>query len=297
VAGWVRQASNSQAIPGAQVCVLSSSQCATTNAQGNYSIPNVPAGNQTVRATAAGYTTLQQAVTVPTGGTATANFSLVASSTWTNITTENFESAFPKTGWAVADYYAGSGEYYWGKRTCRPHSGSYSGWGVGAGANGAGLSCGSDYPNFAFSWLIYGPFSLTGASDAELLYDAWVNSELDYDEFFVGASIDNDMFYGSSVSGNSGGWTSDNFDLTDVYTLGNLMGQSQVWITFMFASDSSITYPEGAYVDNIVLRKLTGSLDELTTPAAVSCEIVRQGDSAKDPCAALTVGAPPETDK
>jgi hypothetical protein len=298
VAGWVRQASNSQAIPGAQVCVLSSSQCATTNAQGAYSIANVPAGNQTVSASAGGYTTLQQAVSVPAGGTATANFSLVATPpTWTNITTENFESAFPQAGWAVADYQAGSGEYYWGKRTCRPQSGSYSGWGVGAGANGSGLSCGSDYPNNAFSWLIYGPFSLTGASDAELLYDAWVNSELDYDEFFVGASIDNDMFYGSSVSGNSGGWTSDNFDLTDVYTLGNLMGQSQVWIAFMFASDSSITYPEGAYVDNIVLRKLTGSLDELTTPAAVSCEIVRQGDYAKDPCAALTVGTPPETDK
>jgi hypothetical protein len=86
VAGWVRQASNSQAIPGAQVCVLSTSQCATTNAQGNYSIPNVPAGNQTVRATAAGYTTLQQAATVPAGGTATANFSLVASSVPRTIT-------------------------------------------------------------------------------------------------------------------------------------------------------------------------------------------------------------------
>jgi hypothetical protein len=86
VAGWVRQASNSQAIPGAQVCVLSSSQCATTNAQGTYSIPNVSAGNQTVRASAGGYTTLQQAVTVPAGGSATANFSLVASSVPRTIT-------------------------------------------------------------------------------------------------------------------------------------------------------------------------------------------------------------------
>jgi hypothetical protein len=92
VAGWVRQASNSQAIPGAQVCVLSTSQCATTNAQGTYSIANVPAGNQTVRATAAGYTTLQQAVTVPAGGTATANFSLVASSTPRTITHSQSQS-------------------------------------------------------------------------------------------------------------------------------------------------------------------------------------------------------------
>jgi hypothetical protein len=298
VAGAVRQASNSQAIPGAQVCVLSTSQCVTTNAQGNYSIANVPAGNQTVRATAAGYTTLQQAVTVPAGGTATANFSLVATPPiWLNITTENFESAFPNTGWAVADYQTGSGEYYWGKRTCRPAGGSYSGWAVGGGADGSSLSCGSNYPNNAFSWLIYGPFSLAGASDAELLFDAWVNSQLDYDRFFVGASIDNDMFYGTRTTGNSGGWTSENFDLTNVYTLGNLLGRSEVWIAFVFASDSSITYPEGAYVDNIVLRKLTGSLDELATSVAVSCEVVRSGDYAKDPCAALTVGAPPKTDK
>ena len=77
--------------------MLSSSQCVTTNVQGAYSIPNVPAGNQTVRASAGGYTTLQQAVTVPAGGTATANFSLAATPpTWTNITTENFELAFPR---------------------------------------------------------------------------------------------------------------------------------------------------------------------------------------------------------
>ncbi|MEI2692079.1 MAG: carboxypeptidase-like regulatory domain-containing protein [Anaerolineae bacterium] len=80
VAGWVRRASNSQPISGAQVCVLSSNQCATTNAQGTYSIANVAAGNQTVRATASGYTAVQQAVTVNAGATATANFSLASSS-------------------------------------------------------------------------------------------------------------------------------------------------------------------------------------------------------------------------
>jgi hypothetical protein len=92
VAGWVRQASNSQPIPGAQVCVLSSSQCATTNAQGNYSIPNVAAGNQTVRASASGYTAVQQAVTVNVGATATANFSLAASNTPRTITQSQSQS-------------------------------------------------------------------------------------------------------------------------------------------------------------------------------------------------------------
>ena len=92
VSGRVTRASNSQAISGAQVCVLSSNQCATTNAQGNYSITNVAAGSQTVRATASGFTAAQQNVTVPAGGTVTANFSLVASATTVTITQSQSQS-------------------------------------------------------------------------------------------------------------------------------------------------------------------------------------------------------------
>jgi len=49
-------------------------------------------------------------------------------------------------------------------------------------------------------------------------------------------------------------------DLTDVPTLGNLMGQTQVWIAMVFLSDFSNNYPEGAYVDDIVLRKHVSGL-------------------------------------
>ncbi len=76
VNGRVINATNTQGISGAQVCVLSSNQCATTNAQGNYSIGNVAAGNQTVRASANGFVTIQQAATVPAGGTVTVDFAL-----------------------------------------------------------------------------------------------------------------------------------------------------------------------------------------------------------------------------
>lgn len=296
VTGWVRQASNSQAIAGAQVCVLSSNQCATTNAQGIYSIGNVAAGNQTVRATASGYNSLQQPVVVPTGGSVTSNFSLTPVATWTNITTENFESTFPRAGWTVNDYASGYGVYYWGKRTCRPASGSYSGWAVGAGANGSGLSCGANYPNNAFSWLIYGPFSLVGATDAELLFDYWTNSELNFDELFVGASIDGNQFYGPSASGNSGGWDSYTFDLTNVGTLGNLLGRSSVWIAFVFDTDASVTYPEGVYVDNIVLRKMTSTAAEPRVQDS-ACTKVQQGDAVVDPCASRTIGVQPQRSK
>ena len=92
VSGRVTRASNNQAISGAQVCVLSSNQCANTNAQGNYSITNVAAGSQTVRATASGFAAAQQNVTVPAGGTVTANFSLVATSASVTITQSQSQS-------------------------------------------------------------------------------------------------------------------------------------------------------------------------------------------------------------
>jgi predicted secreted protein len=181
---------------------------------------------------------------------------------WTNIMTEGFEGSFPGS-WDVFDDVAGYGEYYWARRNCRPHSGSYSGWSVGGGANGSSLSCGAYYPNYAESWMVYGPFDLTNATDAELLFWYWNFSESYYDGLFWGASINGSNFYGFSTSGNSGGWREKNFDLTNVYTLGNLTGQPQVWVAFVFISDSALNYAEGAYVDDIVLRKETG---QPTTP-------------------------------
>jgi predicted secreted protein len=176
---------------------------------------------------------------------------------WTNIMTEDFEGDFPGP-WNVFDSAGGYGEYYWAKRNCRPHSGSYSGWAVGGGADGGTLSCGDDYPLVAKSWMVYGPFDLSSTSDAEVLFSYWNFSESDYDYLFWGASVNSSNFYGLRTSGDSGGWNDANFDLTNVYSLGDLTGQPTVWIAFVFTSDYSINEAEGAYVDDIVLRKVTG---------------------------------------
>jgi hypothetical protein len=45
--------------------------------------------------------------------------------------------------------------------------------------------------------------------------------------------------------------------LTSVYQLGDLTGESNVWIAFVFESNGSVNYSEGAFVDNVVLRKCT----------------------------------------
>ena len=103
--------------------------------------------------------------------------------------------------------------------------------------------------------MTYGPFSLSNTTAADLRFKLWTNSETDYDKVCRFASIDGVNYWGNCTSGNTGGWIDRVLDLSNVYTLGNLLGQPNVWIAIVFSSDSSATFAEGGYVDNIVLRK------------------------------------------
>ncbi len=191
---------------------------------------------------------------------------------WETIFSDDLESTFPGE-WNVFDNDgATNGEYFWAQKDCRPYAGSYSAWVVGGGTDGSILPCGSDYPNDAKSWMIYGPFSLADATDAEFRFMYRLNSELSFDLLFAGASIDGTQFYGASTSGTND-WTERIFDLTTVDTLGDLTGEAQVWVVIAFQSDFSITFPEGAYVDDIEVRKYVGDEPTLTptaTPTATS---------------------------
>jgi bacillolysin len=190
---------------------------------------------------------------------------------WQTIIEETFEGTFPGS-WQVSDNYAyGTGEYFWGKRNCLAYAGSFSGWAVGAGADGSGLACGSDYPDDAYSWMVYGPFSLVGATDADLTFKLWLNSESGYDGVCRYASVDNYYYYGWCTRGNSAGWIDKELDLTNVSPpdMGDLRGQPNVWIAITFESDYSGTYPVGGYVDNILLRKCPGG----TCPALLKSTV------------------------
>jgi len=98
---------------------------------------------------------------------------------WNDIMTEGFEGDFPGAGWRVDEI--GTGDYMWAKSACRFYSGDYSAWGVGGGADGSNLQCGDDYPSGAYSYMIYGPFDLSNATDAELLFYRWNLTELEQD--------------------------------------------------------------------------------------------------------------------
>ncbi len=173
---------------------------------------------------------------------------------WITVVETNFEGSFP-AGWSVFDGYSGYGEYYWAKRGCRVYTGSYSGWAVGGGGNGANLSCGSYYANYTRSWMTYGSFSLVGATAADMSFKLWLNAESGFDYVCRLASIDGNNWYGNCTSGASNGWINQTLDLANVYSIGDLRGRPQVWVALLFYTDYSITYAEGAYVDNVLVRK------------------------------------------
>jgi len=180
----------------------------------------------------------------------------VQTSQWVTILSENFEGSFPGSTWEVYDNDPDSGRYFWGKRDCKNHGGSYSAWNVGAGDST--VSCDSNYRNDMFSWMIFGPFSLADAVAAELTFDWWSDTEYGYDIFFWGASTNGEDFYGTAATGNYSSWTTgQQFDLSAVPDLGNLLGRNQVWIAFVFGSDYTIT-DKGSFVDDVLLRKQTG---------------------------------------
>ncbi len=173
---------------------------------------------------------------------------------WVTMLNTTFESDFPGSWWVVDGDGATNGEYYWGARGCRSFSGSYSGWAIGAGTNGGSLGCGSNYPSNNTAWMIYGPFDLSNTTAAELRARIWTQTELSYDTLCMAASTNSSNFYGMCYSGTFN-WEEKTLNLANVDTLGSLLGQPNVSVAFRFYSDYSYTYPEGAYVDDIVLRK------------------------------------------
>lgn len=180
---------------------------------------------------------------------------------WVNIMTEDFEGNFPG-GWSVIDDQTGSGEYYWGKRDCKFFNGSSSSWAVGGGTDGELLTCGSSFPGYVKSWMIYGPFSLADATEADLRFKTWVNtgsaSSL-YRQFCRMASTDGITFNGDCYRGDSGGWIDQALDLSNISGLGSLIGQSEVYIGLYFENLTTAGYTEGVFVDDIILQKCTST--------------------------------------
>jgi len=164
--------------------------------------------------------------------------------TWVVLLSDGFEGAFPgDNAWTV------SGTPTWGSTEYYSHTGLSSVYSVGSTIAPPG-----PYANNVSARMVWGPFSLADAMDAKLDFWYRTKSESSNDRFGWYASVDGVSWYGSYVTGNLNYWWGRTFDLKNVPTLGNLCGQSQVWISFRFTSNSSVT-DMGAFVDDVVLSK------------------------------------------
>jgi hypothetical protein len=173
---------------------------------------------------------------------------------WAEVTFEDFEEPdFPYDGWDV--YNAGGPQAYWGRSSHRASSGQWSLYSVAEGS--AAPPPGGNYPNNVRSWAVFGPVDLSEAGLAEVTFDYWSRTEANYDYFSWMASTNGTDFYGPSVSGNSGGWVEQTFDLANVPTIGDVAGEEQVWIAFVLESDWTIQ-DEGTYIDDFRLRAYMG---------------------------------------
>jgi hypothetical protein len=166
---------------------------------------------------------------------------------WITIMDENFENSFPTGAWTLL------GNPTWGTDDYNPSGGTKCAWCAKSGTLGIEPET-KNYANQMNSWMIYGPFDLSDAHDAKLVFSFWLNSENGHDYFKWLASIDGTNFNGWQKTGKTNGWAIETFDLKAVPNIGTLCGKSEVWIAFYFVSDSSGT-SDGAFIDNILLLK------------------------------------------
>jgi hypothetical protein len=173
------------------------------------------------------------------------NVSLKNSAMMSTIKYEGFENTFPN------DWFL-SGNSTWCNTPYNAYSGKWSGWNACGGVTG--VASDGLYPNNMGAKMIYGPFSLVGATNPLLKFQHLTRTELYHDNFSYMASIDGVNFYGMSISGNWTPWQYATFDLKNVYTLGDLRGQSNVWIAFMFTSDGSVQ-DHGVFLDDVYIER------------------------------------------
>jgi hypothetical protein len=173
---------------------------------------------------------------------------------WQDIKRELFESTFPTSGWTLSDVYPNDNkEYLWDDDNSRAHTGYRAAWPAKGGADGLDPP-GDPYPPDAMSWMKYGPFDLSDAETADIIFSLWLETEANYDTVFFGVSHNaNSGYIGWEWSGIAG-WEDMQFGL-EAY-----IGDASVWVGWLFQSDEYFQF-EGPWVDDAVIRKyLSGQL-------------------------------------
>ncbi len=166
---------------------------------------------------------------------------------WLTVMSEGFEGTFPGAKWTVTDNSNDGYQRYWGKEDFKPHTGSYSAWPASAGANAVDPAK-SVYPNNMDTRMVYGPFDLSNALQAQLSFWLWWDIEVENDSMTYYVSADGVTFEPIATWEGQGDWSEITFDLIDY------LGDSSVWVRWDFYSDYSVGLG-GAFVDDVSISQ------------------------------------------
>jgi len=175
---------------------------------------------------------------------------------WSDVFSEDFEGDFPGQ-WTVS-VAAGKTDAYWGKEDydifhqADPYDGNYAAYCVKGGS--ASVTLPGHYPNNMDTRMTCGPFDLSHATDANLIFNCKPHIENNHDILEYSVSLDGSNFFGGRVTESS----TDAIlalDLKNVPSLGNICGQPQVWVSFRFTSDDSPDNGLGIIIDDVVLSQ------------------------------------------
>jgi hypothetical protein len=176
---------------------------------------------------------------------------------WSDVLYEDFESPFPQTnGWEL--FWNANSKYTWGSVNNRAGGGDFSAW--CAALNGPEfpeLEPGvDDYANNMQAFMIYGPFDLSEAADVAFEFSLWLEPAVEEGEINdilgFGRSSNGINFTFYFLLGDTGGWAAAT-EYFDESFLDPALGESEVWIAFIFQSNLSQT-AEGAYLDDILIE-------------------------------------------
>jgi PKD repeat protein/sugar lactone lactonase YvrE len=168
----------------------------------------------------------------------------------------SFETVFPRLPWRVEPYPEGAAEVTWGRTDYRATEGRYSIYCAGMGPAAPGD--GGPAPVNTASWAIVGPYDLTETTAGTLSFNLWLSTEPYQDVFMWLVSTDGENYSGSARSTSTNGWQTVTANLENWGAAGNVIGESAVWIAFVYQSDHSNAF-EGAYLDEVSLTVDLGS--------------------------------------
>lgn len=194
----------------------------------------------------------------------------LATQGWAQELYEGFEGVFPGN-WILEDFGNDGFERTWGDTSYWSQNGNWSIWPADTGVDQVDPSLG--YTDNLNSWIEY-EFDFSNMEDAFVNFGLWYDTEPSYDWMYFCVSVDFVNYSCDYWSGYSGGWTD------QAYWLTSYAGYSQVWLAWVFESDSSISGPDyfGPYVDEVTVYGYSVDTVPPPTPAPdPNGELVQNG--------------------